>query len=115
MAECLAAREGILLALTTSLYPLQLETDSLHVFRLLHADMEDEYEVGALISQLKQSLQSRVSHISYSFVNWEGNLAAHTLVQMALTCDQLVVWMMDLLNCLVSYFSFLILVFFGLY
>lgn len=63
--------------------PIVMETDSLRIFRLLQAPLDDISEVGALMSRFHEGVFSQ-ARSSCLFVSRSGNEAAHRLSKLAL-------------------------------
>ncbi|XP_022135942.1 uncharacterized protein LOC111007775 [Momordica charantia] len=98
LAECLAAQEGVCLAIEAGLIPFQIETDSSQVFNLLRTDCEDESEIGVLASSIRHIVSSLHIGGGFSFVNREGNSGAHTLARMGMVSESFHVWVEEWLS-----------------
>lgn len=82
-AEALAAVEGLRVAMESGIYPVELEMDSIRIFKLFNKEMEDISEIGEIISDARDSVAPFLQ-ASFKFTKREGNEAAHLLARRAL-------------------------------
>jgi hypothetical protein len=75
-AEALATRDGVLLARACGLEKVILETNNLHLWNLLCSQAGERSSIAGLWQEIKV-LGREFSCFQFSFVNREGNEAAH--------------------------------------
>ncbi|KAK2650531.1 hypothetical protein Ddye_018020 [Dipteronia dyeriana] len=81
IAEALAVKNGILLALGSGLVPFQIETDSLQLVNILQLGKAPSNDVGNIICKILGLLES-IHGWSICHVSRRGNIAAHSLAKL---------------------------------
>jgi hypothetical protein len=90
-AEALAARDGLLLALSGNYYAVILELDNLALVNLLQSVAGERSEIAGLWHEIRE-LSRVFDSFNISFVKREGNVAAHTCAKLLPLSAQACTW-----------------------
>jgi ribonuclease HI len=99
MAEALATRDGVLLAVEQGMMKVILETDNASVTSLLSSDEGLRSTIAGIWHEVKELSLSFIS-FTCSHVNREGNEAAHLCARMPSMSSPTLSWIGDLPNWL---------------
>jgi hypothetical protein len=91
-AEALAARDGLLLAAELAVEKIVLEVDNLPLFNFLRSDEEERSEVAGLCQEIRE-LSRLFRGFNLSFLNREGNKAAHLCASLTSSGNPVTSWL----------------------
>ncbi|XP_010695719.1 uncharacterized protein LOC104908324 [Beta vulgaris subsp. vulgaris] len=92
MAEALAVRHGLKIAMEAGFTSLVLEMDNLYVYSKLKKARQENTILGSILHDI-QVLASQCHSNSFSFVKREGNGVAHVLAKLSCNFEGLRVWL----------------------
>ncbi|KAK4853970.1 hypothetical protein QYF36_017096 [Acer negundo] len=98
VAEALAIKRGILLALESGLVPFQVETNSLQLVNLINKRVASSADVGPIICEILAAVES-LPNWSICHVSRKGNLDTHNLAKMAFSVESECCWLDDFTPC----------------
>ena len=102
--EFLAARDGLKPAAQHSLVRVILECDNLPLFNMLKEGNGDRSAVYGLWQEIQELCRSFVS-LEFSFVNREGNRAAHVCASLPSELEPDLEWLGNFPGCLLEAFG----------